>query len=165
MSREKNMLRYSGEDYYVHPIAVAKILLDNTDASDTVIATALMHDCIEDVPGCTYETVKKLFNGKAEIADAVLTLSKEKDKDYDEPANMNAYLGAISKNKTCALVKIADRINNNSTMDNRTEADKAAKTKETKEYYLDLVYKVMPTDEQNRVFYKMAEEFFGQEIV
>ena len=165
MSREKNMLRYSGEDYYVHPIAVAKILLDHTDAGDSVIAAALMHDCIEDVPGCTYESVKKMFGEKEEIADTVRLVSKDPNKDYDEPENMKQYIGAISKNTAASLVKIADRINNNSTMDNRTEADKAEKTKQTKEYYLDLVYTVMPTDSKNRAFYKLAEEFFGQEIV
>ena len=62
------------------------------------------------------------------------------------------------------MIKIADRINNNSTMDNRTEADKAEKTKETKTYYKQLVYCAMPKDNPNRKFYRMAEDFFEQDI-
>jgi len=162
MSKENGMTRYNGEDYYVHPIAVAKILLDNTDADDDTVAAALLHDCIEDIDECTYDLIELNYNEK--IAKLVQLVSKEKGKDYDDPAVIGQYIQNICTSIPATMIKIADRINNNSTMDNRTEADKAEKTKETKTYYKQLVYFAMPNDVSNRKFYRMAEEFFEQDI-
>ena len=53
MNKENKMTRYNGDDYYVHPIAVAKILMDNTDADHITVTAALLHDCIEDIEGRT----------------------------------------------------------------------------------------------------------------
>jgi len=137
-------------------------LLDNTDADDDTVAAALLHDCIEDIDECTYDLIELNYNEK--IAKLVQLVSKEKGKDYDDPAVIGQYIQNICTSIPATMIKIADRINNNSTMDNRTEADKAEKTKETKTYYKQLVYFAMPNDVSNRKFYRMAEEFFEQDI-
>lgn len=162
MSRKNGMVRYNGEDYFVHPIAVAKLLIDNTNADDDTVTAAILHDCIEDIEDCTYETIKEEYNEN--IAELVRLVSKKKDVDYDIPANKQEYISNICTSIPATMIKIADRLNNISTMDNRTDEDKAAKSKETRDYYKALVYSAMPRDGQNRSFYRMAEEHFDKEI-
>ena len=162
MGKKNGFTRDNGEDYFVHPIAVAKILLDNTVADDNTVAAALLHDCIEDIEGCTYEQIKREYNEV--IADYVLRVTKTDGLDYHVHDVMREYIQNICDSIPATMIKIADRMNNNSTMDNRTEADKAEKTKETKAYFKLLVYSAMPHDSANRQFYRMAEEFFEQNI-
>lgn len=162
MNKATGYTRYSGEDYYVHPIAVAKILMDNTDADESVIAAALLHDCVEDLPECTYELILKEYGH--DIANTVLLVTKKKDVDYSQRENMREYLDAISLDRSATLVKVADRMNNNSTMANRDEDKKAAKTDETKALYVPLAEGAAKNDPKNAAFYTTAVKFFKQEI-
>lgn len=43
----RQLRKYTGEPYIVHPVAVAKILHDH-NATDNMIAAALLHDTVED---------------------------------------------------------------------------------------------------------------------
>ena len=45
----RNQLRKSGEEYLIHPVAVAEILAELGMDSET-IAAGLLHDVIEDTP-------------------------------------------------------------------------------------------------------------------
>src|SRR5438046_1513885 len=57
--RHKGQKRKSGEDYIVHPLAVAKILA--TMKMDVpAIVTGILHDTVEDTPA-TLEEVRKEF--------------------------------------------------------------------------------------------------------
>ena len=58
-SAHENIKRKSGEPYIVHPLAVAKILIDNDMDYATIIA-GLLHDVVEDTP-YTIEDMKKKF--------------------------------------------------------------------------------------------------------
>ncbi len=162
MNRKNGMTRYSGEDYFVHPIAVAKLLLDNTNANDELICAALLHDCIEDIDDCTYESIKTQYGKR--VADCVMLVTKEKGKDYDDPKVMGEYIDKISESNDASLVKIADRMNNVSTMTNRTPEDKEAKYEETRVYYPALIAKSLPRDSANRRFYETAEKCFTRRI-
>lgn len=162
MNRENGYTRYGGEDYYVHPIAVAKILMEHTDADGDTVAAALLHDCIEDLPFCTYDVIADMFGDK--IAHSVELLSKKEDVDYRDGRAMKEYLGAISEEKCATLVKIADRMNNNSTMENYTDERKASKTDETRAFFLPLAEKAAKTDRNNASFYELALKFFAQDV-
>ena len=56
----KNQRRKSGEPYVFHPISVAKIVADEIGLDSTSIASALLHDVIED-SNYTIEDIKKTF--------------------------------------------------------------------------------------------------------
>ena len=61
-------------------------------------------------------------------------------------------------------LKVADRMNNNSTMANRDEDKKAAKTDETKALYVPLAEGAAKNDPKNAAFYTTAVKFFKQDI-
>lgn len=160
MTKERGHKRYNGEDYYVHPIAVAKLLLDHTNEDDDVIAAALLHDCIEDVEGCTFETLSADFG--EEIAARVKLLSKTPGKDYHEPENMRGYLDAILKDPKAAIIKVADRINNMNTLENCSDSKKYGKFLQTKRYYPSFVSKARAIDPDNSDFYDFAQKCFEE---
>ena len=162
MCRATGYTRYNGDDYYVHPIAVAKILMDNTDADVNTVAAALLHDCVEDLPDCTVDLIRAEYN--AEIADTVDLVTKKKVIDYSRREEMRSYINAISANRSATLVKIADRMNNNSTMSNRDENKKAEKTDETRALYVPFAENAAKADKLNESFYETAVKFFKQDI-
>ena len=63
----RNQRRASGEPYFIHPCAVAEILIELGLDADT-IAAALLHDVIEDTP-VTEEDVRREFGeiGRAHV--------------------------------------------------------------------------------------------------
>ena len=79
----KNQRRKSGEPYVFHPIAVAKIVASKIGLDATCIASALLHDVIEDTD-YDEKKIEKLF-GKT-ICKIVIGLTKisklKKEKNY-----------------------------------------------------------------------------------
>lgn len=103
-----------GEDYYLHPFAVAK-LCKHRKAK----IVAYLHDLIEDTP-CTYEVLKKVGFSQ-EIIDAVVAITHIKTMPYPD------YIEIVKKNKLATEAKIADMVHNSdlSRIPNPTEEDYA----------------------------------------
>ncbi|TDG95043.1 HD domain-containing protein [Cardinium endosymbiont of Culicoides punctatus] len=57
-----NVIRKSGDPFYTHPMWVAKIVLEATNNSDTILA-ALLHDVIEDTMGYIGANRTTIWNG------------------------------------------------------------------------------------------------------
>lgn len=118
----KNQRRKSGEAYIFHPIAVAKIVAQEIGLDATSIASALLHDVVEDSPDYDIEDIEKLF-GKtiATIVDGltkISSLSKEKDMDVSLQAeNFRKMLLTLNDDVRVIIIKIADRLHNMQTMD------------------------------------------------
>lgn len=67
--------RMSGEDYIIHPVAVAYILAD-LQMDDATICAALLHDVVEDTP-ITHEDIVREFDDEiAEMVEGVTKLRK-----------------------------------------------------------------------------------------
>ena len=102
--------RASGEPYFTHPVAVAAILTEQR-LDDATIATALLHDTIEDTKG-TYSEVEKLFgHDVAELVDGVtkLTNLELSSRETKQAENFRKLFMAMSKDLRVILVKLADR--------------------------------------------------------
>ncbi len=153
--------RDDGTPYYYHPIAVANILLDFINPSAEMLASALLHDCVEDLPECSEETIRRNFGET--VAKNVVLLSKLPDVDYHERKNMTKYLFGILSSPIAAAVKTADRMNNNSTMDMRPEKI-PYKNSETKELYLPFVNFASWLYPEHARFYDVAKDFFSEDI-
>ena len=71
----KNQVRLSGEPYIIHPIAVAKLMVE-IHADTKSITLALLHDSVEDT-NCTLQDIKKHFSTEeAELVKGVTKLKK-----------------------------------------------------------------------------------------
>ena len=111
--------RKSGEPYIIHPLSVAKIVIEEIGLSATSIISALMHDVVEDTD-YTLEDVKNLFGEKvASIVDGLTKLTDEftPQQDSKQANNFRKMLMTLSDDVRVILIKIADRLHNMRTLD------------------------------------------------
>lgn len=109
--------RQSGEDYFVHPVAVSEILIDMGLDYETIMA-GFLHDVIEDTPH-TQEELEGIF-GKTVVmlVNGVTKLNKLQFKSsVDEQAeNLRKMLFAMSDDIRVIIIKLADRLHNMRTL-------------------------------------------------
>eukprot|EP01132_Coremiostelium_polycephalum_P000766 gene766-949_t len=132
--------RKSGEPFYLHPIAVATIVLAFTDDLDTILS-ALLHDIVEDT-ALTLSQLELMFNSNvAHIVDKVTHLDSKKRTFYklklDEHENIIQLLR--SEDNRALYVKIADRIHNMRTIQGHAGLKKRKKiAEETLHFFVPL---------------------------
>ena len=158
MNAKNGFMRKDGEDYYFHCLNVANILYDNGKFDENIMATALLHDCIEDIEGCTEKDIEKLTDKN--VAHSVQLLTKEKNINYKDDENMNKYLDAILQDRTATLVKIADRIHNMSTLSHFSEDEIIRKKEDTKRLYIPFVMRAKDKYPMDINYFNVALEFF-----
>ena len=133
--------RKSGEPYINHPLRAARLLAEHGFDSDYLIS-ALLHDVVEDCD-VTLGEIRGMFGREvAKTVDAVTSLS---DKDYDGHRLTKKQRDILSDTKflnqanTRALyVKIADRIDNLSTISCFSEEKRLLKAQHTREMLIAL---------------------------
>ncbi|MCL2556556.1 MAG: bifunctional (p)ppGpp synthetase/guanosine-3',5'-bis(diphosphate) 3'-pyrophosphohydrolase [Firmicutes bacterium] len=135
----KTQKRASGEDYIIHPIAVANILIDlGLDAA--TIAAALLHDVIEDTKASDVDIIKKFGQEIFELVSGVTKLSKLTFASQEEQAaeNFRRMLFAMAKDIRVILIKLADRLHNMRTIEFIKEKKQKLIARETLEIYTPL---------------------------
>ncbi|MDH3335035.1 MAG: bifunctional (p)ppGpp synthetase/guanosine-3',5'-bis(diphosphate) 3'-pyrophosphohydrolase [Rhodospirillaceae bacterium] len=117
MKAHGSQVRASGDPYFSHPLEVAGILTGyHLDVA--TIATALLHDTVEDT-GSTLGSIEKIFGSEiAKLVDGVTKLSQiEMQSDHSKQAeNFRKLLLAMSEDIRVLLVKLADRLHNMRTL-------------------------------------------------
>jgi RelA/SpoT family (p)ppGpp synthetase len=136
--------RASGDPYFSHPIEVAGILTDLRLDAET-IATAILHDTVEDTVA-TPEEIERIFGANvARLVDGVTKLSKiEAQSDNERAAeNLRKFLLAMSDDIRVLLVKLADRLHNMRTLHHIANPDKRRRiARETMDIYAPLAERV-----------------------
>ena len=139
MKAHGNQKRASGAPFFSHPVEVAAILAEMR-LDDATIATALLHDTIEDT-GATRNEIDTLFG--PEIGSLVDGLTKIKKLDLvtkkaEQAENFRKLLLAISSDIRVLLVKLADRLHNMRTLEHVKPAKRKAIAEETMDIYAPL---------------------------
>jgi len=136
--------RASGDPYFSHPLEVAGILTELKLDGNT-IATALLHDVVEDTVA-TIPEIEELFGQKvAELVDGVTKLSKiELQTESERQAeNFRKFVLAMSNDIRVLLVKLADRLHNMRTLNYiKKEAKRRRIALETLEIYAPLAERI-----------------------
>ncbi len=136
--------RASGDPYFSHPIEVAGILTD-LRLDDETIATAILHDTIEDTVA-TRKEIDKLFGKRVgRLVDGVTKLSTiEAQSDTERAAeNLRKFLLAMSGDIRVLLVKLADRLHNMRTLHFIEDEEKRRRiARETMDIYAPLAERI-----------------------
>lgn len=116
----KGVRRRSGEPYIYHPVAVARIVVEDIGLGATSIASAFLHDVVEDTD-YTVEDMENLFG--ARVAKLVSGLTKlsggvfNQEQVSMQSENFRRLLLTMSDDIRVILVKIADRLHNMRTLE------------------------------------------------
>lgn len=135
----KMQSRKSGEAYFTHPLAVAFILVQQQMDVDTV-ATALLHDVIEDTM-VTREEIEETFSPIiGELVDGVTKIGKLEFRSKQEAAaeNFRKMMLAMTADIRVILVKLADRMHNMRTLGSMREDKRRRIAQETSDIYCPL---------------------------
>ncbi len=109
--------RRSGEPYLLHPIAVARIVVDEIGLGVKSVVAALLHDVVEDTE-YTVEDMERIFGPKiASMVDGLTKMSGVFNADTSEQAEyFRKVLLTLSDDVRVILIKIADRLHNMRTL-------------------------------------------------
>ena len=149
----RNVRRRSGEPYMLHPIAVARIVVDDIGLGYKSIAAALLHDVVEDTD-YTVEDIRERFGSK--IASLVDGLTKIKNVlDYEEKnrgtdisqqslqaENFKRILLTLNDDVRVVLIKLADRLHNCRTIEHMPEHKRDKILSETMFIFIPLAHRL-----------------------
>lgn len=131
--------RADGAPYFSHPLEVAAILTE-LKLDDATIATALLHDVIEDTDATRTE-IDQLFGPKIGALVDGLTKIKKLDlvtKEAEQAENFRKLLIAISSDIRVLMVKLADRLHNMRTLEHKKPKSRERTARETLDIYAPL---------------------------
>ena len=114
----KGVRRLSGEPYIMHPIAVARIAVEEMGLGSTSICAALLHDVVEDTD-YTVEDISNIFGERiAHIVDGLSKISGGifGDRASAQAENFKKLLLTMSDDIRVILIKICDRLHNMRTL-------------------------------------------------
>ncbi len=140
----KDQRRKSGEAYVFHPIAVAKIVASEIGLDAVSIASALLHDVVEDTQ-YTLDDIDRMFGETvARIVDGLTKISHlKKDMNISQQAeNFRKMLLTLNDDVRVIIIKIADRYHNMLTMDSMPEHKQVKIASETLYIYAPLAHRI-----------------------
>lgn len=131
----EGQVRYSGEPYFIHPAATAKILAQYSMDTTTIIA-GLLHDAVEDHRASREEIEKEFGKELLFIVDGVTKLGTHKYRGAERHAeSLRRLLVATASDIRVLIVKLADRKHNMQTLEHVPEQKRSRIALETLEIY------------------------------
>ena len=149
--------RKSGEPYFSHPVAVARILSSLHLDAPTLMA-ALLHDVVEDTEISKAEISERFGDSVAELVDGVSKLAKIEFQTQAEAQaeNFRKMLLAMARDVRVILIKLADRLHNMRTLESMLPVKQRSIARETLEIYAPIAYRLG----LNNVFQELQELSF-----
>ncbi|MCD7891109.1 MAG: bifunctional (p)ppGpp synthetase/guanosine-3',5'-bis(diphosphate) 3'-pyrophosphohydrolase [Ruminococcus sp.] len=139
----KGQKRSSGQDYIIHPLAVAYILLELGMDTDTICA-ALLHDVVEDTPVTLEEIRKRFGQDVAMLVDGVTKLNKIPtfSREEQQAENVRKILLAMSQDIRVMIIKLCDRLHNMRTLKYRPIEKQRRTALETMNIYAPIAHRL-----------------------
>ena len=131
--------RASGEAYFIHPCAVAEILME-LGLDSATIAAAFLHDVIEDTP-VTEEDIRSQFGEEIlELVAGVTKLDKFEFQSQEEAEaeNFRKIFVAMAKDIRVIIIKLADRLHNMRSLNFLSQERQVRMAQETLDIYTPL---------------------------
>lgn len=107
--------RKSGDQYILHPVEVAKILIRLNMDTDTVIA-GFLHDVVEDTLITSADIRYHFGDIVADLVDGVTKLSYIPEGTKKQQENIRKMIVAMAKDVRVVIIKLADRVHNMRTL-------------------------------------------------
>lgn len=134
--------RLSGEEFYLHPYSVAKILVSLGMDSES-IAAGLLHDVVEDTPVTAEEVAKEFGPTVYALVDGVTKLGKLPVSAKEQQSeNLRKMLIAMAQDIRVIIIKLADRLHNMRTIDAQPEQKQRDKSLETLEVFAPIAHRL-----------------------
>ncbi len=139
----KTMRRKSGEPYILHPLAVAKICVEEIGLGIRSTICALLHDTVEDTD-ITLQDIQREFGAEiAKIVDGLTKISTVLDANSSQQAeNFKKILLTLTDDPRVILIKLADRLHNMRTMDSMKREKQLKISSETVYVYAPLAHRM-----------------------
>ncbi len=141
----KETRRKSGEPYILHPLAVARIVVEEIGLGVTSSICALLHDVVEDTE-LTLEDISREFGEQyAKIIDGLTKISNVVDLKAEttmQAENFRKILLTLADDPRVILIKLADRLHNMRTMDSMSREKQLKISSETTYIYSPLAHRL-----------------------
>ena len=141
----KDMRRKSGEPYILHPLAVARIVVEEIGLGVTSSICALLHDVVEDTE-ITLEDIEREFGEKyVKIIDGLTKISNVVDLKADttvQAENFRKILLTLADDPRVILIKLADRLHNMRTLGSMNREKQLKISSETTYIYSPLAHRL-----------------------
>ncbi len=144
----KGVRRRSGEPYILHPIAVARIVVQEIGLGNKSICAALLHDVVEDTH-YTVEDIQNHFGPKiASLVDGLTKIKTALDSDnitYSksmQAENFKRILLTLNDDVRIVLIKLADRLHNMRTISFMPEYKRDKILSETMYIFIPLAHRL-----------------------
>ncbi|HSB94277.1 MAG TPA: bifunctional (p)ppGpp synthetase/guanosine-3',5'-bis(diphosphate) 3'-pyrophosphohydrolase [Flavitalea sp.] len=139
----KTTRRKSGEPYILHPLAVARICVEEIGLGVRSTICSLLHDTVEDTD-ITLDEIEKAFGQEiARIVDGLTKISNVIDVSASQQAeNFKKILLTLTDDPRVILIKLADRLHNMRTMDSMKREKQLKISSETVYVYAPLAHRM-----------------------
>jgi GTP pyrophosphokinase len=136
----QHMRRKSGEPYILHPLAVAKIVVEEIALGVTSVICALLHDTVEDTEVTLKDLEMEFGSTCSRIVDGLTKISNVVEtKDTTQQAeNFKKILLSLAEDPRVILIKIADRLHNMRTLESMSRDKQLKISSETTYLYAPL---------------------------
>jgi GTP diphosphokinase / guanosine-3',5'-bis(diphosphate) 3'-diphosphatase len=144
VSAHENVRRKSGEPYILHPLAVAKIVVEEIGLGVRSTIASLLHDTVEDTE-LTLEDIKDEFGNEiTNIIDGLTKINSvnETDTTTQQTENFRKVLYTITLDPRVVIIKIADRLHNMRTMESMPRHKQLKISAETSYLYAPLAHRL-----------------------
>ncbi|MEN9570398.1 MAG: hypothetical protein RL172_1629 [Bacteroidota bacterium] len=139
----KTMRRKSGEPYILHPLAVAKICVEEIGLGVRSTICALLHDTVEDTDISLQDIQREFGTEIARIVDGLTKISNVMGTNTSQQAeNFKKILLTLTDDPRVILIKLADRLHNMRTMDSMKREKQLKISSETVYVYAPLAHRM-----------------------